>query len=114
VWQEAKALCAEVTPILDRIPQKDANLRHQVDAASVSTMSNIAEGFTRQSRREFNRFVDIATASNAEVRSLFHVLEQRGYATPPELAALLRRTDSIGRMLRRLAQSLARPRPVDG
>jgi four helix bundle protein len=52
---------------------KDYGLRDQLQRATVSVMSNIAEGFGRGSNREFARFLDIARASMAEVQSLLYV-----------------------------------------
>ena len=46
---------------------------------SVSIMSNIAEGFSRQSNPEFLRFLSYATASSAEVQSHLYVALDQGY-----------------------------------
>jgi four helix bundle protein len=51
----------------------DRSLRDQLQRASVSTMSNIAEGFERDTAKDFLRFLTTARASNAEVRSLLYI-----------------------------------------
>ena len=56
----------------------DYRLRDQVTSAAVSIMSNIAEGFSRQSNREFIQFLFISNASSSELQSLLYVaLDQR-------------------------------------
>jgi four helix bundle protein len=46
---------------------KDYGLREQIRKASVSVMSNVAEGFARRGDKEFKRFLSIALGSSAEV-----------------------------------------------
>src|SRR4030067_1196934 len=60
---------------------KDFGLREQIQRASVSIMSNLAEGFERGSRKEFHQFIVIAKASCAEVRSQLYVALDIGYIT---------------------------------
>jgi four helix bundle protein len=46
---------------------QDFGLRDQIRRAAVSTMSNIAEGFERGTRKEFVQFLNIAKGSDGEV-----------------------------------------------
>ena len=58
---------------------KDYGLRDQLRRASVSIPSNIAEGFERNSRKEYLNFLNIAKASAGEVRSLLRIALEVGY-----------------------------------
>jgi four helix bundle protein len=49
---------------------RDYALRDQMRRAAISIMSNIAEGFERNSDKEFRHFLYVAKASAGEVRSL--------------------------------------------
>jgi four helix bundle protein len=59
--------------------QKDYGLKDQVQRASVSIMTNIAEGFSRFNRKESVRFLDFAQSSAAEVQSLIYIAEDLNY-----------------------------------
>ena len=59
----------------------DAGLREQIRRAATSTLSNIAEGFERGSRKEFIQFLNVAKASNAEVRAQLYVAFDQRYLT---------------------------------
>jgi four helix bundle protein len=49
---------------------KDFETRGQIKRASLSSMNNIAEGFSRRSDKEFVRFLEISQSSAMEVRSI--------------------------------------------
>lgn len=59
VWQDARVLVKEIYKTSkQRAFYRDFSLRDQVRRAATSTMSNIAEGFERGSRREFIQFLN--------------------------------------------------------
>jgi four helix bundle protein len=63
---------------------RDRGLADQIRRASVSIMSNIAEGFERGSRSEFVQFLYIAKGSSGEVRAQLAVARDQCYITPPD------------------------------
>jgi four helix bundle protein len=70
VWQKARDLSVLVyRPSSEGPFARDWGLRDQVRRAAVSTMSNIAEGFSRYSRAELRQFLSIARGSATEVQS---------------------------------------------
>ncbi|MBX3059942.1 MAG: four helix bundle protein [Anaerolineae bacterium] len=73
-WQEARILTRQVYQVSGKGKfYQDAGLRNQIRRASVSAMSNIAEGFDCESKKEFARFLEIARRSAVEVQSLLYV-----------------------------------------
>ncbi|HEX7469671.1 MAG TPA: four helix bundle protein [Verrucomicrobiae bacterium] len=73
-WQEARKMTRHVYEMTRCEPfARDFGLRDQIQRASVSSMSNITEGFDCESKVEFGRFLGIARRSVVEVQSLLYV-----------------------------------------
>lgn len=74
VWQNARALVGFVDAETNKCGfQRDFGLRDQIQRASVSSISNIVEGYERSATREFMHFLRIAKASAGGMRSRRHV-----------------------------------------
>jgi four helix bundle protein len=73
-WQKARELTREIYALTIQAPfSRDYSLRDQIRRASISVMSNIAEGFERDGNREFAQFLSTAKASVGEVKSHLYV-----------------------------------------
>jgi four helix bundle protein len=73
-WQKARELRAGVYALTRKpLARRERGWVDQIQRASVSVMSNIAEGFERGGRPEFHQFPSTAKASCGEVRSLLYV-----------------------------------------
>jgi four helix bundle protein len=70
-WQEARKLVKLVYKAVNENLEfkRDFRLVNQIQAAAVSSMSNIAEGFCRKSNKEFIQYLFISKSSAAEVQS---------------------------------------------
>jgi four helix bundle protein len=100
VWQEARQLVDVIyTASRQRAFSQDFGLRDQIRRAAVSTMSNIAEGFERGTRKEFVQFLNIAKGSNGEVRSQLYVASAQKYISEKEFSALSEATVLLSRKL---------------
>lgn len=71
VWQEAIQLAELI--YLEFALCKDYSFRDQIQRASVSVPSNIAEGFDRQTNKEFIQFLFISKGSTSEVRTQLYL-----------------------------------------
>ena len=67
-WQKGKELSLLVYKLFKH--NRDSGFRDQIQRAAVSIVNNIAEGFERQSNKEFKQFLYIAKGSSGEVRSM--------------------------------------------
>src|SRR6516225_8819135 len=105
VWQDARQLVGVVySASKQRAFNSDFALRDQIRRAAVSTMSNIAEGFERGTRKEFIQFLNVAKGSNAEVRSQLYVALEQNYI---EHGAFERVVESVRTLSRRLARVIS-------
>jgi len=110
-WQKARVLTKEIYQIT-RTGEfaKDYGLSGQLQRASVSIMSNIAEGFERGGRGEFQQFLSISKASCAEVRSQLYVALDVGYLKNHDFQKLMRKAEEVGRIIGGLRASVDKQR----
>ncbi len=79
-WQRARELTKFVYEISRfRNFEMDRGLQDQIRRASVSVMSNIAEGFDRATKFELINYFYIAKGSCGEVRSQLYIAQDVGY-----------------------------------
>jgi len=110
-WQKARVLTKQIYSITSNGAfAKDFGLRNQIRDASVSIMSNLAEGFERASRAEFHRFVVISKGSCAEVRSQLYVALDVEYITQKQFDHFYSMTTELSRILGGLRSSLQKQR----
>jgi four helix bundle protein len=108
-WKEARALTKDVYSLTRVGPiSKDHRLCSQIQAAAVSIMSNVAEGFERTGNQEKLHFYNIARASCGEVRSQLYVVEDVYSESAGKTAALRKNADSVGRLISGLIASTRR------
>ncbi len=106
-WQKARVLAGTVYTLTRREAfAKDFGLTNQMQRAAVSIMSNIAEGFERGSQAEFKRFVTIAKASCAELRSQLYIAHDIGYLDKPSFQSTFYQTEEVARILGGLKTSI--------
>jgi len=100
-WQEARVLVSEIyrTVRLSDSLKQDRRFRDQITSAAVSVMSNVAEGFSRRSDREFTQYLFIAKGSCAEVQSLLYVTLDQEYINHTEFEALYAQAEKSAKLL---------------
>jgi four helix bundle protein len=100
IWQEARALTRHAyASTASGAFSKDFGLRDQIQRASVSAMSNIAEGFERGGDREFLQFLSQSKGSCGEVRSHLHVALDQDYISPVRFGELYSEADEVSRLI---------------
>lgn len=90
VWKFSRELTNRIYKITAEGEfSKDFGLRDQIRRASVSIMSNIAEGFERGGNQELIQFLSIAKGSCGEVRAQLYVAMDQGYIETKECEQLI-------------------------
>lgn len=99
-WQRARELTKEIYRVTSlKEFSRDFALKDQIRRASVSVMSNIAEGFERSGTGEFIHFLATAKGSAGEVRSQLYVAFDQAYITVDSFTALNRAVTEISKMV---------------
>lgn len=104
VWQKSIEIAVEIYRHFER--HHDFGYTNQIKRASISISNNIAEGYERNSKKDFNRFLYIAKGSCSEVKSMLFLGNRLGYFTDSEIKHFYTRIDEIGKMLYGLSNSL--------
>ncbi|MDA3867911.1 MAG: four helix bundle protein [Salinivirgaceae bacterium] len=95
-WQLARALVKEMFIIFNEKKLKtEFELMSQFKRANISIMNNIAEGYGRYSNADFIRFLDYASASASEVKSMLYVMEDLNFLNPNDAQLYRGKVDVI-------------------
>jgi four helix bundle protein len=109
VWQRGMDIVEAVYRVTMAVPKSELyGLTAQVRRAAVSVPSNIAEGHTRASTRDYLNHVSIAQASLAEVETQLEIASRLGYISAPELIPLLDQAAVLGKQLYALRDALVK------
>jgi len=107
VWQSGMELVVMVYEISEKFPSKEVyGLTSQIRRATVSVPSNIAEGHTRESTKEYLHHLSIAQASLAEVETQIEIAFRLKYCPQEELDRIQTHCSSLGKQLYSLRDAL--------
>ena len=107
VWQKAIEFADLVYSNTRGFPADERfGLTNQMRRAAVSISSNIAEGSSRISRKDFARFIEIATGSVFEVVSQSFIGRNQGFLTEDHFQQVYLSAEQQGKMLSGLRRSL--------
>lgn len=110
-WQKAMDLVTEIYEATRRFPDTERyGLVSQMRRAAVSIPSNIAEGFGRRNRPEFQRFVRNARGSACELETQVEISVRLEFLDDKSADGMAERIGELLRILNGLHSSLERPR----
>ncbi len=111
-WQEARKFVGLVYRLTKNDSfRKDFGLVKQVRGSVISSMGNIAEGFHRNSTRDFLKFLDYSRASVAETVSHCYIAFDQQYISKSELERLKDQADIVGKKVNNFIAYLNRTLP---
>jgi four helix bundle protein len=107
VWEKSMQFVTDIYSITKKFPGDELySLTNQIRRSAVSIPSNIAEGFGRNSRKEFKRFLLISIASVFELQTQVTISFNLGYIDNSVFNKLFESSREIERMLSSLIQKL--------
>ncbi|TRZ94628.1 MAG: four helix bundle protein [Dehalococcoidia bacterium] len=99
-WQKARELVNRIYSTTNKGDfAKDCSLKDQLRRASISVMSNISEGYARQTDKEFAQFLYIASGSTAEVQSLLYAVQDLNYISKEEFDNIYELSSEVARLI---------------
>ena len=106
-WQEARTFVNLIYAITKKkLFAKDYELVNQVKRSAVSSMANIAEGFHRNSKKDFMKFLDYARSSIAETISHCYVALDQKYIDDYEIIEIKKQGDIVWKKVNNLISYL--------
>ena len=90
VWKQSMELVNLVYDLIDTFPKNEQfAISQQMQRCSVSIPSNIAEGCSRKSDKEFSRFIQISMGSSFELETQLLIASKRNYFNDKHIFKLL-------------------------
>lgn len=100
LWQKAHSLTLHVYKVTKHYPDFEKfGLSNQQRRCSVSVSSNIAEGFTRYSKKEKKRFFTIAKSSLYELKSQVYIARDLNFISIEQSKRLLLEITEVAKLL---------------
>lgn len=107
VWQKARDIVNAVYQASSPAAfSKDYALRNQIRRAVISVPSNIAEGFSRRSNKEFIQYLFVAKGSAAEAQSQLYTALDQGYISRETFDSIYETLDAVAKQLSRFVTYL--------
>ena len=106
-WKTARELTRVIYALTEQGQfAKDFGLKNQIQRASVSVMSNIAEGFESRTQAKFIDYLGHAKASAGEVRSQLYIALDLKYVTQEQFDQVFDLADKASRQIARFMSYL--------
>ena len=104
IWKRSSRRAVNICKSL--VQCKNFALRDQIQRSAVSVPSNIAEGKERDSQKEFSRFLKIAKASNAELRTQLYIGKELEIFTSELAKEFIEETKELSKMMQAMVNSI--------
>ena len=99
-WQKSRLFNKRIYEITENLGfKRDFDLVRQIRRASISISSNIAEGFERNTDKEFIYFLYVSKASAGEVRSQLYLALDLNYISKIEFDELYLNVSDISKLI---------------
>ncbi|UWY27958.1 four helix bundle protein [Flavobacterium sp. TR2] len=107
IWKKSRSFCSKIYSITATFPSEEKfGIINQLRRAAVSIPSNIAEGSSRNSNKDFARFLEIAIESAYEVETQLLISSDLGFINEESTIELINLLEEITKMTSRFRATL--------
>ncbi|MBR4787229.1 MAG: four helix bundle protein [Bacteroidales bacterium] len=107
VWQKAMEMVENIYTLTQSLPKDELfSITNQIRRAAISVPSNIAEGYGRQSKKEYLQFLSIANGSVCEIETQLLLCLRIGYLTEENTKETFQLLSEIGKIITTIKQKL--------
>lgn len=107
IWQNGIDIAVETFELTDTFPKEDKfSLAQQMNRSGVSIPSNIAEGSSRRSEKDYARFIEISLGSTFELETQIIIAEKLKKGHKEKLLKLKNKVTEQQKMLTGFQQKL--------
>lgn len=107
IWQKSKIFCSHIYIVTSAFPSDERyGLTNQLRRASVSIPSNIAEGSSRISNKDFSRFLEVAIGSCYEIETQLLIEFDLNFISNEKLNILTNELEEIVKMTSKFRSTL--------
>ncbi|HMG05457.1 MAG TPA: four helix bundle protein [Chthoniobacterales bacterium] len=110
VWQRGRRLAVAVFKTFASC--RNYTMQDQVQRAALSVPSNVAEGYERNSNKEFVRFLNIAKGSCGELRTQLYISRKLEFLKKSDFDHLIGEAKEISAMLHGLSRAVLKRAPA--
>ncbi|MEN9980387.1 MAG: hypothetical protein RL542_174 [Bacteroidota bacterium] len=107
IWKRSRYFCSKIYAVTSNFPDNEKfGITNQLRRASVSIPSNIAEGSSRASNKEFSRFLEVAIGSAYEIETQLLISNDLEFLEFDTLKILLYELEEIIKMISKFRSTL--------
>jgi four helix bundle protein len=100
IWQKGFEIAVKSFQLTSSFPKEEKyGLSSQITKAAVSIPSNIAEGSSRSSNKDYNRFLEISPGSSFEAETQILIAEAVNFGEKGKRDELLKDSDEEQKMI---------------
>jgi four helix bundle protein len=107
VWQKAVQLVTDIYSLTKKFPADERfGIISQLNRASISIPTNIAEGWGRETSKNYLQFLRTSRGSVMEVQTLLIISKNLGFVSQSEFESLSAKVEEVGKILQGLIKSV--------
>lgn len=107
IWKRSRLFCSKIYDLTSKFPEAEKfGLTNQLRRASISIPSNIAEGSSRKSNKDFSRFLEITLGSAYEIETQLLIAFDLKFILENELDQIAKELEEIIKMISKFKSTL--------